>query len=269
MRVPGSHSSLQKERANGADIRAVYSTLDCLTIAENNPEKQMVFLGVGFETTAPTIAAAILAAKRRHLKNFSVISAHKLVPPALTALMENREVTVDGFICPGHVSIIIGAQAYQPVAEKYHVPCVIAGFEPVDILQSILMLVQQIEQSRGGVEITYKRGVTYEGNKNAREFLNQVFDPCDANWQGLGMIPQSGLRIRDEFNEFNAQLQFDLAVEQVIEPKGCACGEVLCGILTPNECALFGTACTPDDPVGPCMVSTEGTCAAYYKYQIV
>jgi len=266
MRVPGSHSSLQKERANGANIRVVYSTLDCLQIAENNPDKQVVFLGVGFETTAPTIAAALLEANKRRLKNFSVISAHKLVPPALTALMENINVQVNGFICPGHVSVIIGAKAYESIAKKYHIPCVIAGFEPVDILQSILMLVEQVEQDQAEVEIAYKRGVTYEGNKKAREILNQVFNLCNANWRGLGMIANSGLKIRVEYSEFDAQLRFDLAVENGIEPEGCVCGEVLCGILTPNECTLFGTTCTPDDPIGPCMVSTEGTCAAYYKY---
>lgn len=268
MRVPGSHSSLQKERANGADIRVVYSTLDCLQIAENNPNKQIVFLGVGFETTAPTIAAAILEAKKRNLKNFSVISAHKLVPPALIALMENKAVAVSGFICPGHVSVIIGAQAYQPIAQNYHVPCVIAGFEPVDILQSILMLVEQIEQSRGEVEIAYKRGATFEGNKKACEVLDRVFEPANVSWRGLGMIPVSGLKIRDEYDEFDAQNRFDLTVENVMEPKGCICGEVLAGIMTPADCSLFGTVCTPDDPIGPCMVSTEGTCAAYFKYQI-
>ncbi len=266
MRVPGSHSTLQKERANGADIRVVYSTLDCLQIAEQNSEKQIVFLGVGFETTAPTVAAAIFEAKKRNLKNFSVISAHKLVPPALTALMENKNVQVNGFICPGHVSVIIGAQAYESISKKYHVPCVIAGFEPVDILQSIVMLVEQVEQGRGEAEIAYKRGVTYEGNKRAREILNQVFEPCDTIWRGLGIIPQSGLEIRDNKEEFDAQNLFDLTVKNVTEPKGCACGEVLSGIKFPFECALFGKACTPDDPIGPCMVSSEGTCAAYFKY---
>lgn len=268
MRVPGSHSSLQKERANGADIRVVYSTLDCLSIAENNPDRQVVFLGVGFETTAPTIAAAILEAQKRKLTNFSVISAHKLVPPALLALLDNKNVAVDGFICPGHVSVIIGAQAYEPVVQKYHVPCVIAGFEPVDILQSIWMLVQQIEEGSAAVEIAYKRGVTYQGNQKAREILNLVFDPCDANWRGLGMIPQSGLKIKNDYQTLDANLRFDLSVADVNEPEGCACGEVLCGITTPRDCALFGNACTPDDPIGPCMVSSEGTCAAYYKYQI-
>ena len=268
MRVPGSYSSLQKERASGADIRMIYSTLDCLQIAEQNPEKHIVFLGVGFETTAPTIAAAIFEAKKRILKNFSVISAHKLVPPALTALMENKDVQVNGFICPGHVSVIIGAQAYEPIAQKYHVPCVIAGFEPVDILQSILMLVQQIENNNASVEIAYKRGVSHEGNKKAREVLFRVFSLSDARWRGLGMIPQSSLKIRDEFEAFDAENRFDLTVENVMEPKGCACGEVLSGIKSAVDCALFGKTCTPDDPIGPCMVSTEGTCAAYFKYQI-
>ena len=266
MRVPGSKSSLQEKRANGADVRVVYSTLDCLQIAEKNPEKQVVFLGVGFETTAPTIAVAILEAKKRNLRNFSVVSAHKVVPPALVALMKNKNVQVNGFICPGHVSVIIGAKAYEPIAQNYQVPCVIAGFEPVDILQSIAMLVEQIDQDRGEVEIAYKRGVTYEGNKKAREVLDNVLEPCDSNWRGLGMIPQSGLKIRDEYIKFDAQNRFDLSVENVMEPKGCACGDVLCGILKPNECTLFGTTCTPDGPIGPCMVSTEGTCAAYFKY---
>lgn len=268
MRVPGSHSSLQKERANGADIRVVYSTLDCLPIAENHPDKQVVFLGVGFETTAPTIAAAILEAQKRKLTNFSVVSAHKLVPPALQALLENKHVAVDGFICPGHVSIIIGAQAYESIVQEYHIPCVIAGFEPADILQSILMLVEQIERDRAEVEIAYKRGVTYEGNKKARELLNRVFEPCDASWRGLGMIPQSGLSIKNEYQALDAHHRFDLSVANVMEPKGCACGQVLSGITTPPDCALFGVACTPDDPIGPCMVSSEGTCAAHYKYQI-
>jgi len=266
MRVPGSHSCLQKERANGADIRVVYSTLDCLQIAENNPEKQVVFLGIGFETTAPTIAAAILEAKKRNLKNFSIISAHKLVPPALIALIENKNVAVNGFICPGHVSVIIGAKAYEPIAQNYRIPCVIAGFEPVDILQSIVMLVEQIERCRGEVEIAYKRGVTYEGNKKAREILYIIFKPTDANWRGLGMIPQSGLEFKEEFKDFDAMSRYNLLVEQVKEPKGCICGEVLSGIKTPFDCPHFGKACTPDEPIGPCMVSTEGTCAAYFKY---
>ena len=266
MRVPGSHSSLQKERANGADIRVVYSTLDCLTIAEKNPRKDVVFLGVGFETTAPTIAAAIQAAAQNKVKNFSVISAHKLVPPAMTALMESQEVKLDGFICPGHVSVIIGAQAYEPIARSYHIPCVIAGFEPVDILQSLYMLVAQIENDDAQVEIAYKRSVNYEGNVKAREVLDRIFEPCDVEWRGIGMILQSGLKIRARFREFDAENRFDLTVENVAEPANCACGEILTGTKQPFDCQLFGTTCTPEDPIGPCMVSSEGTCAAYFKY---
>ena len=267
MRVPGSHSSLQKERAKGADVRVVYSTLDSLEIAERNPNYKVVFLGVGFETTAPTIAAAILQARKKNLNNFSVISTHKLVPPALIALLENDKVRINGFIYPGHVSVIIGAKAYQSIAEKYQISGVITGFEPVDILQGILMLVELIENNEAKVEIAYKRGVTYEGNKKARDVLYQVFEPEDAQWRGLGVIPESGLKIKDEFRRFDAKAKFQLPVEEVEEPKGCICGEILSGTKSPFECKLFGDRCIPDDPVGPCMVSSEGTCAAYYKYR--
>ena len=266
MRVPGTELSLLKERANGADVRVVYSTLDCLQIAEKNPNKEVVFLGVGFETTAPTIASAIITANKKGLNNFSVISAHKLVPPALTALLENDEVNVDGFICPGHVSVIIGAKAYVPIIENYQIPCVVAGFEPVDILQSIYMLISQIEHDEAKIEIAYKRVVNFEGNSKARKVMYHVFEPCDAPWRGIGVIPKSGLKIKEEFQNFNAENKFDLFVKEAPEPKGCACGEILCGTKTPLDCPLFGNKCTPDDPIGPCMVSTEGACAAYFKY---
>lgn len=266
MRVPGSSTTLQKERANGADVRIVYSTMDCLEIAEKNPTREVVFLGVGFETTAPTIAATVLAAKKRGIPNFSIISAHKLVPPALTALMENKNVNVDGFICPGHASVIIGGQAYVPIVEKYHVPCVVAGFEPADILQSILMLVKQIERNDASVEIAYKRAVTFEGNRKARDIMYSVFQPFDASWRGIGCIPASGLALKESYQDFNAEMKFNLSVDEVEEPAGCACGEILSGVKTPLDCPLFGKKCTPVEPVGPCMVSTEGTCAAYFKY---
>ena len=266
MRVPGTESSLLKERADGADVRIVYSTLDCLKIAEKNPDKEVVFLGVGFETTAPTIASAIIAANKKGLKNFSVISTHKLVPPALTALLENDEVNVDGFICPGHASVIIGGKAYVPIIKNYHVPCVVAGFEPVDMLQAIYMLVHQIEHGETKIEIAYKRVVNFEGNSKAREVMYKVFEPYDALWRGIGIIPISGLKIKQEFQNFNAENKFDLFVKEAPEPEGCSCGEILCGTKTPIDCPLFGNICTPDDPVGPCMVSTEGTCAAYFKY---
>jgi hydrogenase expression/formation protein HypD len=266
MRIPGSDSSLEIERAKGADIRMVYSPFDALLIADKNPDKQVVFLGVGFETTAPTIAATILEAQKRKMHNFSVISAHKLVPPALVALLQSEEVKVDGFICPGHVSVIIGGRAYQAIADDYHAPCVVAGFEPVDILQSIYMLVEQIEKGVAAVEVAYKRGVQFEGNVVARDILYRVFDPCDASWRGIGDIPQSGLKLRDEFSNFNAEERFDLEIGHVLDPKGCACGEILCGVKTPVECPLYKKSCTPEHPIGPCMVSSEGTCAAFHKY---
>ncbi|MFH1675215.1 MAG: hydrogenase formation protein HypD [Pseudomonadota bacterium] len=266
LRVPGTHSSLQKERAEGKEVRIVYSTFDALDVAQKHPKKEVVFLGVGFETTAPTIAASLIEARQRNLKNFSVLSAHKLVPPALTALMEADNVKIDGFICPGHVSVIIGSGAYLPVVEKYHIPCVVSGFEPADILQAVYMLVKQLEAGDAKLENEYRRAVTFEGNEKARQIMYQVFEPADAPWRGIGTIPESGLKIRKEFDSFNAEKKFDLSVPDSKEPKGCACGEILLGLKTPPECPLYKKVCTPGDPVGPCMVSTEGTCAAYYKY---
>jgi hydrogenase expression/formation protein HypD len=266
LRVPGTHSSLQKERAEGKDVRIVYSTFDALELVQKNPQKEVVFLGVGFETTAPTIAASILAAEKRNIKNFSVFSAHKLVPPALAALMEADHVRIDGFICPGHVSVIIGSGAYLPVVERYRIPCVIAGFEPADILQAIYMLVKQIETGDAQLENEYRRVVTFEGNKKARDIMYQVFEPTDTSWRGIGLIAESGLGIREKFDAFNAVKKFDLSVPDAKEPKGCACGEILMGLKTPPECLLYKKGCTPDHPVGPCMVSSEGTCAAYCKY---
>jgi len=268
MRVPGSESSLIQERASGADIRIVYSALDALKIARSHPNQEIVFLGVGFETTAPTIAAAVLEAEKAGVQNFSVISAHKLIPPALKALMENNAVRIDGFICPGHVSVIIGAKAYAPLAETHRVPFVVAGFEPVDVLQAIYMLAKQIESQRATVEIAYRRGVSLEGNVNARQVMYRVFEPCDANWRGLGRIAESGLKFRAEYGRFDGEKRFDLPVFSVSEPQGCSCGDILMGIKSPPQCSLYAETCTPAHPVGPCMVSTEGTCAAYYKYSI-
>lgn len=266
MRVPGSGSSLQKESAEGADVRMVYSAMDAVQLAKAEPEREVVFLGVGFETTAPTIAAAILAAQQLKLNNFSVYSAHKTVPEALSALMENPEVQIDGFLLPGHVSVIIGLAAYQPFFNRYRTPSVVAGFEPVDILRGILDLVTMIEKRAPDLGNAYPRAVTPQGNIQAQAILDKVFEPCDVAWRGLGVIPGSGLAIRDELAAFDAVHKLDLTVSEVPEPKGCACGEILSGTKTPNECALYGQACTPMRPVGPCMVSTEGTCAAYYRY---
>lgn len=266
IRVPGSSSSLQKERALGADVRLVYSTFDALKLAQDNPHKKVVFLAIGFETTAPTIAASLQEAKRLALANFYILSAHKLLPPALEALLGGGDLNIQGFIYPGHVTTIIGISAYEEAARKYGVPGVVCGFEPVDILETILMLVQQIEKNQARVEIQYKRGAAAEGNPKAMAVLHEVFSPCDAPWRGLGMIPQSGLTLRPEYRSFAAEDHFDLQVPPAQDHPGCACGEVLKGIKTPPDCRLFRKVCRPDSPIGPCMVSTEGTCAAYYKY---
>ena len=266
MRVPGSDSSLQRERAEGRDIRVVYSTVDALAIAARHPGKEVVFLGVGFETTAPTIAAAIVSAAQAKLKNFSVLSAHKTVPRALEALMGLEDVRIDGFLLPGHVSVIIGLDAYREFFERHRIPCAVAGFEPADILQAIASLVVQIESGRPALENAYARAVTAEGNRKAQALLAEVFEPVDACWRGIGAIPLSGLRLRPGYAGFDAARRFALELPQPHTPKGCACGEILTGKRTPPECALYKKVCTPMDPVGPCMVSSEGTCAAYYRY---
>jgi hydrogenase expression/formation protein HypD len=266
MRVPGSDSSLQAERAAGGDIRVVYSTMDALQVARDHPSRQVVFLGVGFETTAPTIAAGITAAAGEGIENFSVISAHKRVPPALEALMRLDKVRIDGFILPGHVSVIIGLEAYRPFFEKHRIPCVVAGFEPADILQGIRLLVEQAETGAPQLANAYPRAVSAEGNPRAQQVLSTVFEPADATWRGIGVIPGSGLRIREAYAALDAERRFDLQVPEPKIPKGCSCGEILTGHKTPPECALYRKVCTPTDPVGPCMVSTEGTCAAYFRY---
>ena len=266
MRVPGTNSSLQKEHAKGRDIRMVYSSTDALEIAQKNPDKQVVFLGVGFETTAPTIAASIHMAKQMNVTNYSVFSAHKRVPPALAALLETGGIRVDGFLLPGHVSTIIGANAYDHVCEAYHLPCVVAGFEPMDILQAISMLVKDIQAGAATVKNAYVRAVTPSGNQKALELMNSVFEPMDASWRGIGLIPASGLKIRNAYSAYDAQKVFDIRLKESEEPKGCECGNILMGQKEPPECPLYAKVCTPTGPVGPCMVSSEGTCAAYYKY---
>jgi hydrogenase expression/formation protein HypD len=266
MRVPGTESSLQKENGQGADVRIVYSTFDALKIAEDNQKKHVAFLGIGFETTAPTVAAAIRTAHERQVSNFSVLSAHKLLPPAMDALLSGGDLGVDGFICPGHVSTIIGTSAYESVVERYGVPCVVVGFEPIDLLQGILMLVDQVEKGQAEAQIQYSRVVSPEGNPGALKIMNAVFEPCDSSWRGLGMIPESGLRIRQEFLKHDAGQRYDLSVPPAKEPPGCRCAEVLRGAIRPFECRLFRKGCSPRNPIGACMVSSEGTCAAYYKY---
>ncbi len=266
VRVPGSSSSLQREQALGAAIRIVYSPLDAVALAEKNPDKSVVFLGVGFETTTPTVAGAIVTAQAKNLSNFFVLAAHKTMPGPMAALAGDPELQVDGYLCPAHVSAIIGANAYGPLVEQFKVPCVVTGFEPLDVLQGVLMLARQLVSGSAKVETQYRRVVKPDGNPKARALIEQVFEPCDARWRGIGEIPASGLQIRSEYAMFDAATALPVEVEAPREHAGCLCGEILKGKVTPRDCPLFRTACTPEDPVGACMVSSEGTCAAEYKY---
>lgn len=266
MRVPGTTSSLQLERAQGKDIRVVYSAVDALNIARDNPDKRIIFLGVGFETTAPTIAASLLMAREMGLRNYHVFCAHKLVPPALEALMQMDGIRVDGFILPGHVSVIIGTSAFRAFFERFQIPSVIAGFEPADLLKAIAILVRQLESGAPELVNAYSRAVNWEGNAKARQMMAQVFQPVDANWRGIGCIPQSGLKINEAYASFDAERQFEIPAYDTQEPKGCICGEILTGVKTPPQCPLYQKRCTPTSPVGACMVSSEGSCAAYYRY---
>ncbi len=265
-RVPGSTSSLLAEQAAGRSVEIVYSPLDALAFAKAHPEREVVFVGVGFETTTPLVAMAIKRAKAMGLSNFTVFAAHKNMPGALELLVGDPTLELDALILPGHVSTIIGAEPYRFLAEKYGIPGVITGFEPVDVLQGIAMLVRQLHEGRAEIEIAYARGVMPEGNPVALAAIDEVFETCTATWRGLGDIPGSGYRIRDEFADFDAVRRFEPDVEPTRDPKGCRCGDVLRARITPNECPLFRTVCTPENPVGPCMVSSEGSCAAYYRY---
>jgi len=266
LKVPGSYSSLQQARAAGGDIRIVYSTLDALQIARDNAHRPVIFLGVGFETTAPTIASAVMQAEKERIDNFSVLCQLKLTPPAMRALLDLGEIRLNGIICPGHVSAIIGTRPYEAYARDYGVACVVAGFEPVDILQAVEMLVQQVEEGVARVEIAYTRGVRPEGNTKALELMNSVFDTAGACWRGIGDIPNSGLKLKNKYSHYDADQCFEVELPPAREHAGCRCGEILRGVITPFECGLFGKACTPENPVGPCMVSSEGSCAAYYQY---
>ena len=265
VRVPGSSSSLLEERATGADVRIVYSPLDAVALAAANPAKRVIFLGVGFETTAPTIAGSILAAARQGLENYSVLASHKTMPAPMRVLSADPELALDGYLCPAHVSAIIGANAYRFLTEEFRLPAVVTGFEPADVLQGILMLARQVVARESRVEIQYRRVVSWEGNAKARAIMAQLFEECDAEWRGIGVIPGSGLRIREEYAAFDAA-RIPVPVEPLLEQDGCRCGEVLKGKLSPFDCPLFDSVCTPEAPVGACMVSSEGTCAAAYKY---
>lgn len=267
MRVPGSKSSLIKERSKGRDIRMVYSPLEVLKIAEENPDKKVVFFAIGFETTTPMTAGLMELTTQKGIKNLLVHVNHVLVIPAMEAVMHESE--IEAFIGPGHVSAIIGGNTYKPFVEKYRVPVVISGFEPTDLLESVLRILKQLKENRAEVEIQYSRAVTWEGNKKAQQLMEKYFEERETfRWRGLGDIPRSGLKLKDEYFEWDAEVYFDdiLPKEPIDDHKLCICGEILKGKAKPLECPIFGTACTPKNPVGACMVSSEGACAAYYKY---
>jgi hydrogenase expression/formation protein HypD len=266
MRVPGSTSNLELEKTRGRDIRIVLSSLQALSIAERNPQKKVVFCGIGFETTAPSTAASIIEADRKGIKNFFVLSAHKIMPPAMKALTSSK-INLDGFICPGHVSTIAGSRMYEFLPADHSLACVVSGFEPADIMISILMLVRQLNQSHPRVEIQYQRAVNPEGNKRALSIMRQVFNEGDDWWRGLGIIRLSGLRIGKTYAGFDASAHFGLIERDSVEPTGCSCGEILRGEMSPPDCKLFGRKCTPENPVGACMVSNEGACNAFFRYK--
>lgn len=265
-RVPGSTSSLLAEQAQGRDVRICYSPLDALKIAQDNPDRQVVFVGVGFETTTPLVAMAIYRAKSLGLKNFTVFAAHKNMPGALDVIVNDPNVQLDALILPGHVSTITGIGIYQFLADKYHIPGVVTGFEAVDVLQGIAMLVKQLHEGRAEIEIAYERGVRAEGNPVAQKIIADVFDTCPATWRGLGEIPGSGYKLKPEFADYDAIARFQPEIEPTQDPRGCRCGDVLRSVISPDQCPLFNRVCTPENPVGPCMVSSEGSCAAYYRY---
>ncbi len=269
LRVPGSRrgDSLLRRRALGADVRIVYSPMDALTIAETEPGKQVVFLGIGFETTAPGTAAAVLTAKERGLKNFTLLSMLKSVEPALRALLAMEDFAIDGFLCPGHVATVVGEKGFCFLAEEYGLPGVIGGFEPEEVLLAVYLLLKQVSEGKAEIQNAYPRAVKPDGNPLAQQMLDSVFALSSARWRGLGEIPESGFTLKPEYSDFDAAKRFEIRPKAVVLQNGCRCGDVITGQLRPQGCPLFGKACTPEDPVGPCMVSSEGACAAAYKYQ--
>jgi hydrogenase expression/formation protein HypD len=267
LRVPGSTTDLLSVKARGGDVRIVYSPLDAVKLAEQTPAREIVFFGVGFETTAPATAMAVFQAAQKGLKNFSMLISHVLVPPAMEALLSSPNCRVQGFLAAGHVCTVMGFEEYFPVATKYHVPIVVTGFEPLDILQGILMVVQQLESGRAEVENQYVRSVRREGNQPAQKLIREVFRVIPRKWRGLGEIPRSGLGLCEAYADFDAERKFGVAEHQVEEPAECISGLVLQGLKKPHECSAFGAKCTPEHPLGATMVSSEGACAAYYRYR--
>jgi len=268
LKVPGTESSLSEAKAAGADIRIVYSPLDSLQVAKENPDKKVIFLAVGFETTAPTAAATVLAAEQAGLKNLYMLSAQKLVPPALRLLIDDPEVLVDGFILPGHVSVVTGTEVFRFLETEYHIPGVVTGFEPLQILRSLYRLTKQVAEGVAKIENEYGSVVKPEGNPTSLAVMEKVYEPVAAKWRGIGEIPASGLKMRETYKAYDIEEVLPLPAGQLPAPKktGCRCGEVLKGIVTPHDCPLFGKACVPTHAIGPCMVSVEGVCAAWYKY---
>lgn len=267
MRVPGSKTNLLDAKAKGADVRMVYSPLDALKIAKKNPDRHVVFLGLGFETTAPSTAMTILQAAKDKVENFSVFCNHIMIIPALKAMLDSPDLKLDGFVGPGHVSTVIGTRCYEFVPQEYGKPLVVTGFEPLDVLQSVYMIVKQIVEGRAEVENQYPRVVLRDGNRKALEALFEVFEPRDYfEWRGLGSIAHSGMKLNSKYARFDAELRFSVPGLRIADPKACQCGEILKGVKKPWECKVFGTACTPETPIGSCMVSSEGACAAYYNF---
>lgn len=266
MRVPGGEKSLMEARSGGADVRVMYSPMEALQLARQEPKKQVVFFGTGFETTSPLIAGTIFSAAREGVKNLSVLSSLKTVPLAIKALLDSGDVQMDGFIMPGHVSTMIGLAPYGFIARDYRKPSVVTGFEAQEIILGLVMIIRQIARGEAQVGNAYPTAVKPGGNPKAMALLNDVFEPCDAYWRGIGNLPGTGLKLRAGYREFDAEERFHPASTGIAEPELCSCGDVLRGVKVPTECPLFGTGCTPEDPVGPCMVSTEGSCAAYFKY---
>ncbi len=267
MRVPGSHTNLFDAKAKGADVRMVYSPLDALKIAKQNPERHVIFLALGFETTSPSTAMTILQAEKDNVENFSVFCNHITIVPALRAMLDSPDLQLNGFVGPGHVSTVIGTRCYEFVPQEYGKPLVVTGFEPLDVLQSVYMIVKQIVEGRAEIENQYGRVVEQDGNKKALEVLDEVFEPREFfEWRGLGTIPHSGMKLKEKYAKFDAELKFDVPGLKVADPKACQCGEILKGVKKPWECKVFGTACTPETPIGSCMVSSEGACAAYYNF---
>lgn len=270
MRVPGpNRRSLKHAQAEGARISIVYSPMDILKIATDNPKDMIIFPGIGFETTAPTIAATILMAEKACIDNIAIISCHKLVPPALEMLLADPDCRIDGFLLPGHVSMVLGLEPYNFLVEKWKKPAIVAGFEPADILDALCRMVKQLQTGEYKVENAYPRAVYKYGNPQACNILYKVFQVADSRWRGLDIIPKSGLSLRDNYKKFDALERFGITFSDVRSVPGCRCGEILKGKVIPTECALFGKACSPEKPIGPCMVSTEGSCAAYFKYNIM